>query len=762
MSKLDDINAAIAAKKQEAQLAEIDAEIAKRQPQQNSDYFGSSIIEPAAAIGSSFAGSVVSGVDTLGKIIQGENPQEIERNQNAIRESMTFQPRTPSGQEGLQSVADLLSPVSEFMQRRSKETGDIGFKAGGDEFGEFGAGLGAAMSTIPDAILELVGFGAVKRAAGAGKTDANIRARNDRDTINNAEINRVKNAPTNPVDPDAASQVFNIKNAAVEPEAQSFRQVLDNLKRKKTAKSVLDVMPDEEILRSAKQLGIDLNPDHYSNNQVFIESIQSLKSRPESTIGATETRIIQQLGEKAEELVNKLGGGTDKSLFDLSIKEDFTGVIESLSKQAGVAYKAVEDVIPESIKVEANSSKQYITSTLETLGDDATQLTPVETKLLSILENNPTYTALDRIRKDVGKGFNKQGVYADTESSILKQVYKVLSEDQQGVADAFGVGAEYAAGRKLVSSRKAVEDGSVRLFGRQMNDSIVPKITASATALTKGDVSKFVKLMDSLPEGRRSEAAATMLTDIFTHGARVRGGGVGQGFVKAFEGLNRNKAAKDRLFQYLPEGAEETFNNIGNVAKGLYRSKSLENTSKTARDVINAMDSGGMFKNVLGVGGQVAAAEGVSVAAGLPMGIGAGGVVISALSRTKTAATVKAEKFLTSAKFKNAVETAARKNDPLAADKILNGSSKYEAWKGLLTPEEATLLATQGFIHFVSRGGEQIEQKDPLDFNIDLNVSERGSGRKAKVKLNAGKAKKDIQSQIKGLRTLRGQLDANE
>lgn len=633
---------------------------------------------------------------------------QAEKNIEAVRDALTFIPRSEAGMQQLQRIAETLQPVGEAMQTAEQATGGAAFEATGSPL------AGAVGATVPTAALEAAGLGVIRRGARAAKSaDAAAQARKAADA---ADIKRVRETLDVKDETQAAVNAAKPKTdpldsikAGEPPEAQSYEQVLKNIQREKTKKAVIDAMPDDEILQAAKDLGVDLNPDHYSGNRVFRELTQRLKDRPGSKLGAIEEKAIRDLGKRADDLIDEIGGQTDKTLLDANVKNSIYSTIDDLDAQAGVAYKLVDNAIPKAAKVEPAASQAYIKQVLSDLGGDKSQLSTAEKKLFAIMNTNPTYSALDRLRKDVGSGFRKKaGPFKDDNEGTLKQVYRVLSEDQQGVSDSFGVGADYAAARRLVASRKQIEDQAIKLFGREAQASIVPKLKSASAALTKGDTSKFNLLMKSLPESRRAEAAATLLNDLFTQGART-GQPLGQGFVKAFEGLNRNAGAKNILFDQLPKDARIRFDKIGRVATGIYRSKALENTSKTAGSLIAAMDDGGMFSKVYEIGRKAALAEGVTSAMGAP-GVGGGAVLASALTKGRTTATQAADAFITSRKFKEAIEQAAKTGNAKKADDVLKSSKEYNKWKRHLSKEDAKKLAAVGFIPWVTGQTEEEQE----------------------------------------------------
>jgi len=652
-------------------------------------FLGASVIEPAATMISGAIAEPIAGLSGLGAL-PFDDTEKATANIEAVRNALTYIPRTKEGMESLKGIAEFIRPLTEKIEAGTRGLGEAGFEAGG-------AGLGTIAATIPSAALEaLPAIGAIKRGIKGAERGADIAATTTK-PLKDGDIDTRTAIDTPPIEKTPIDEI----KSEPSPETQDYDKILDNLKNKKVKKAVIDAMPDKDILDAADELGVDLNPDHYSSNRVFRELTQKLKDRPASKLGMIEEKAISDLGKRADDLINEIGGQTDKSLLDARIKDNINSTIDDLEEQAKKAYQAVDSAIPKNVKVKPISSRNYIAGILDDLGGDKSLLSSAESQLLRIMETNPTYTALDRLRKDVGNGFRKkQGPYKDDNSGTLKQVYRVLSEDQQGVSDVFGVGADYSAARKLVASRKGIEDNAIKLFGREANSSIVPKITAAATALTKGDTSKFNTLMKSLPKSMRQEAAATMLNDLFTHGARNKDA-LGGGFVAAWKGLNRNEGAKNIIFNELPPIAKDRFNKIGIVANGIYRSKALENTSKTAASLISAMDDMGVFAKVYDVGKKAAVAEGVSSSVGLT-GVGSASVLAATIAKGRTPASQAADSFIVSKKFKDAVETAARTGNPKTADKILKTSKEYKKWKGFLNKEQAARLAAVGFIPYIT------------------------------------------------------------
>jgi hypothetical protein len=307
----------------------------------------------------------------------------------------------------------------------------------------------------------------------------------------------------------------------------------------------------------------------------------------------------------------------------------------------------------------------------------------------------------------VGAGFKGKGVFADDLSGNLDQVYSVLIRDQQGVATQLGAGADFAAARKLVQTRKELEGQAMLLFGKDMNKSILPKLTSAATGLTKGEVAQFKNLMEALPKNMRTPAAATLLNDLFTHGARTKGS-LGQGFATAYRNLNTHAGAKRILYQYLPKDARKRFDALGIVSTGLFRAKALENTSRTARDILLALDSGTLVTKVTGAVARPAG--------GLVGGFGGAmaGDVVAGAAKAGAKRGARADELMSSPSFNNAINKAME-GRVKEADTMLKANKLWQAWRNTLGEGTRAQLTAQGPIAWLTAQAEQQQPEPPAE-----------------------------------------------
>lgn len=717
------------------------------------------VAEPVSGI----AGLLATGAGFVGGLVPGgESPKEKAlrfgtRTIEATQEALTFQPRTQAGAAAVEAIGGVAETGLELARipvagiaglaqlpfsgiegaaetiRRIEEEG-IGETAGSAVLEATGSpALAALVSTVPTAIAAIVGVrNPFRRAATPPPPAFQFTTKGPQVSVGRPALDKpVDFTPPGQAAPvvkplaQAAEEVtpgatLGARQEAVGVAAEAPRpsgptpvssdQIISDLRKGKPAAVAEAVIPDREIVEAAQRLGVDLNPEHYATNTAFQDVTRALKSKPGSELQAREVALLDEISLKADKLVEDIGGSIDKAAVSDDILLRIRQTIDELQTKANAAYKRVRETIPDNTRVDTAVIRAHLDKVLDGLGGDKTLLTTVEKKLLTLIERGEdgsiTYAALDRVRRDVGDGFNKRsGPFADDSDFILREVYGVLSDSQNGVAQAFGIGELYAEARRLIVKRKGIEDNAVALFGRDMVGSLVPKIRQSATALTKGDVAPLNKLMEALPVARRAEVAATILSDLFAGGSR-QGGALGTGFAANWAALNRNVVAKNALFRHLPPGAAQRFDDIGRVISGIVRAnrKPLSNPSGSAGPIIQALENGTAVTKVLDAGSSVGGEIAATAVSGVP-GISAA-IRFAQRVRSKEPQIVKADRLINSQPFKDALKVAIE-GDAAGANIIIENSPQFKAWAGTLDPNTAANIANTGFIGWLSAQDQQ-------------------------------------------------------
>ncbi|USS95337.1 hypothetical protein M5J15_12855 [Serratia symbiotica] len=151
----------------------------------------------------------------------------------------------------------------------------------------------------------------------------------------------------------------------------------------------------------------------------------------------------------------------------------------------------------------------------------------------------PTYARLDTIRKQMGQGVGKNTwPFRDEEAGALKQLYAMLTADQEKVAVDAGMAGKWQAAKKLTRVRHTMEEALTGLLVKDLRGDISTKAGAALLNLAKGDAKGFRALQQDIPSQRiRREVVATSLRDAFSQGSRKENAFHLPGFVDWCQGL---------------------------------------------------------------------------------------------------------------------------------------------------------------------------------------------------------------------------------
>jgi len=606
-----------------------------------------------------------------------------------------FQGRDVAVAEGAETVEAIKGapshiPMSEEAERQLGQVGEAvgfigrGMEAASEFYGDAvmeytgNPELATIAYTMPEAAIEALGLGFLRRTSRAA--DAAIEATKRRK-----------------LDPDLTPerQMREIAND-LEPEDMTSMEIVDALVAKKSKKVAEQVRPDPEIMAAAEKLGIDINPAHYSTSEAYIRVEQAIKALPESQLGKVELDALKKLGEKADELVTDFGADLDRGMLDTRVQQKYERTITRLEEGAERLYTKVGEVIGPATKVVPEGSRAYIDKVVENVAGDLKRLSKPEKALYDMFQTGKpiTYEALDRIRRQLARGYKRKGKFKDADKGELDQVYKVLIKDQQGFADGMKVGEEFAAARQAVQTRKGIEAQAQQIVGKELNQSLLPQLKSAAGALTRGQIDKFQKLMRNTPAALRQQTAASLLSELFTTGGRTAGN-LGSGFAKAYEMLQRNKGAADELFKYLPAEARSRFDAIGKLSSAIARAEQIGKATKQAPMILEALQDLSMVARLTGYG-----ARPLAYATAGQLGGPAGDALAAAAKQTAQRATA-ADKLMTSPSFQRFLNQAME-GKVKAAEMILKRSPAWQAWRNTLGEGTKTQLAAVGPIAWLT------------------------------------------------------------
>jgi hypothetical protein len=438
--------------------------------------------------------------------------------------------------------------------------------------------------------------------------------------------------------------------------------------------------PDAKTVEAAQRLGIQdyLQPDHVTTNQAYRELAQAVKSVPGSQARAAELQGLDTVAQRADRLVEEVGGTADLSTLDASVKGRMQATQAQLEQQANKLYEDLRTAVPAKTGAPARNVLDFVDQRAKDLGG-AENLTPMEKQILGKLtpkpvrngngevvgKTQPTYALLDDVRKDLGAAARAGGPFKDADTGLAKKLYSLLSDDQAAVVERMGMGDTYKAARQAVAVRKGLEDDMASLFGKQLDGSMVGQLSGAVSALPKGDASKLVKLLAAVPEDMRQNVVASGLASAF--GKNARNGAINfNSYASWFEGLARNKQAYAAVMSNLPPAARKQLSDLYRVSKGIgaaTRERITTGRIQAVQQELQGVDSlmGNVFSLARRSAGGIAA-EAITTPLGLP-GTGLSAGIASALAKGKPNALKAADALIASPEF---VQMARSGGNPAA------------------------------------------------------------------------------------------------
>jgi hypothetical protein len=587
--------------------------------------------------------------------------------------------------------------------------------------GAQGAAIGAALGgAVPAAI---AGVSSVaRRAADAGAARLGNEAASDATNVNASAL-----APTAGSQPaanaaDEATQAI-VKAANAPKSAQELAQ--GNL--------AAVVNPQQNVLDAAARLGVDgLTPAQVSGSQAYRNIEGALSAIPGSALNEQKKTSYLQLAQKADDFINDFGGNTDKAAYSDQFKRNATQTIDGLKGQADDLYGYIGQQIPKTTQAPADNTIAYIQGKMAELGG-APLLNADERKALNILApkvrtepnplipgtvqtitTNPTYGALDLVRKQVGQGYSRSGPFKDMQQGQLDALYSTLTRDQEALVNSVSpeLGSVYQGAKSIVAQRKGLEEGLQAVLGKDLSGSIATSLGSSVKQLSQGNFKNFDNIIQHIPEASRQDAIVTALNDAFTNKSGAQKQLSASGFVNWYGDLNRNTAARARLIKYLPDDAQKRLDDIYTVAKAMKdASDEVVKTGVSLGVLKDYAAQGGLLSRIWDVAKPAAAAEGVTSSLGLP-GVGAIGVIANAAAKPRTPIQESAGNLLASPQFQNMVKAYAASGgnlraNVLAREKQLVRTQAYRKWESNLSEASRQSVKAAGPLAYLTAGSSE-------------------------------------------------------
>jgi hypothetical protein len=465
-----------------------------------------------------------------------------------------------------------------------------------------------------------------------------------------------------------------------------------------------ETAPDPKVLEAARRLNIEefLQPDHVTTNQVYREFAQAVKSVPGSEARRLELQGLEQVGKRANDLIDEIGGTRDYSTLSDRVQKAMQSQVDELNGKIDTLYKdVIEKAIPKRVEVSADNILSMIRQRADDLGGFQNlsaiekeifgKLAPRQVKVDGIdVQKLPTYALLDDVRKDIGSAYKQQGPFKDADRASLDRLYGALSADQMAVAARYGADDALRAANQGVQLRKAVEKDMTALFGKQLHLSMVSGIEGAIKGLAKGDEKKLINLLKAVPKDMRQEVVASGLKTAFGRAAMDKPIGFNE-FATWYQGLLENKQAYSALMTNLPPGARKQLSDLYRVSNSVAkasRERIATGRIQAVSDQLRNADS--MIGTILETakrGAIITTMETGARAVGLP-GAGVSAWVASALTKQKTSKQKAADALLSSPEFSQATKLAAQGQTDAAAKSLAKSRTFTKFAKEMGMPKE--------------------------------------------------------------------------
>ena len=702
MPTIEEIDAEIARRER---ISEIDRLIEERQPT-----FGQKVVGGFEGALSLATGLIAEPIAGLAGIAAGLDPFRDEgaaaQTVADVKKALTFDPSTDEGKGAIAGLGEALQPAVAKLQQFKQFIGDDAFEATGSPT------LAAIATATPEAMIELLGFGAGKRAA----TQA------------------VKQAPAKP-------------NIPEEVTAQTAGDVAEVIQKGTPEEIAAIVDADPKFYQAADELGIDVEPlaSFASQNPQFISVSNALEVVPGSVLEPQASKFIERTAQAADELIQKYGGTLDKAQLGLDFKADALKTIDNLYDKADVVYGNLRKVVDEKATFAATRTVQFLEelNAADKLSPELksvlNQLKPKQVKVKGVTGvnpatgqkfdtgtteiTNPKLGRIDILRKKFGQAVGKgKGEFRNQETGLNKALYARLTNDLDNISESIGGDALQLsdAGKGLVKQRKQLEDNLTKLLGKDLTQALNVNVSGAVKGLAKGQVDKFTETINAIPKAQRGEIVLSAMNDVFKgSGVRQTAFGPTQ-FTKWYQTINRSPAAKKALFESLPQGSQKAIDNLFEVSRGISRALGTKRPTGVINSLFN--EKSGFIRRMLGSGAVKTA---IAIKGGPAASAGAN-LVADFISQTSSPAKA-ASNLMSDAGFQNMIRQATKDgviDGNIASKKLLDIEKKVmrtKAFKTWIKESGASVVGgTSGAL--IAYLFDQAEEEPILDFTISGGV----------------------------------------
>lgn len=688
--------------------------------------FGGALKAGAAALGGmadmGFRGAVGVAGTIAGMYPGGESPNEKANRWLEATPQIGYMPKSPGAQAGL----ELLGKAGEMGIDAAKYVGS----------GYAGLGAMAAGGGVDDAQMARENFMQTPNALGEGTFQATksplmatiaqllpeVAASVLTPSKATGAVRRARPTPSRPIAPNMPPSGFGGVGPIETPSPRAAPQaelsgVIDELRvavqRGDRGRVMELINANPAIVAAFEELGIEFTPGMVSERMPIRQTEAALGSMADSNIPTIHKGVQTELTERARSLIDESGGDVDSpstTAENISTRMDDLHT-EYLNREEAI-WDDLNRQIPRGAEIDMESAAKQLVEQAQILGKGnievgLTRMSKHERELFNLTHRKvqrsrqvegpdgnpvdelmdpewmyepPPWEAIDRFRRRVGMGLNKQGPFNDAEIGELKRWYEITAEQQGRFAKGQGYGDQWEQMNAFTQERKALEKAMQRSTGvGSFNQSTLTKLKAATNSLIRdADPKKWDQFFDDIPADQHQAAAAQALQYVFFAGGK--GTEMTGSFPAVFAKIKKDPQLRGRLLDPLPPEAVSTFMAIGEAATGFYRmmDRALSNPSGTAGTsyVLKKLQEPAFMARILGGGADVASGRIPVISDWVKIALRRTPDQQSAQAATRLNA---AANMLTDPALRRAIVEYARGNID-RANKILNDAKSWGEW----------------------------------------------------------------------------------
>lgn len=472
---------------------------------------------------------------------------------------------------------------------------------------------------------------------------------------------------------------------------------------------------DQEFMAIAEEEGLapDVLLGMASRNQKLNTVEGALAAMPGSELLESKINVAQKIRARTQDLVKQMGGFDNPGEMSDFYRANRAEMIDNLEQQSSALYKEAYDVVPRGEKINPQNMAAMLKNEISDLGGDLSsmpaefreavkKLMPGETSpsfdpltmTTKSVQDLPTYHALDTFRKNLGDATKRKGPYKDMPSGMAKRLYGTLRKDQ----DAF-LSENYPTEFKkikqadlLVQERKAAEEATQQLMGKQLAKDLMPKLVSLTEGITKGkgSLEEFRRTMANIPEDMRPATLGTAFAQMAKGTAIDQRDFSANRMGRLYQDLMNNKAARNEIKSHMNEAQWSRFTNVGKLAEGLARVDQRTIKTGASRQVVEDLNQRkNLFERIIP---KILGSYYTDKALG-PMGLAGSGRYLATMMEESTDKAKRANQLLSDPHFR--LKVFSEYDKMVKGGKIdpdIKQTQKIKTWiSGLPTRDQATI-----------------------------------------------------------------------